>query len=42
MTSKRNRHTNKHGNQGNKSGSRFKELLHTFKKYKKIKIKKKY
>jgi hypothetical protein len=36
------RHHNNKGVQGNKSGSRFRELLDSFKKYRKIKISKKY
>lgn len=36
------KHHNNIGHQGNKSGSRFKELLYKFKKFKNIKIKKKY
>lgn len=39
---KERKHHNNIGQQGNKSGYRFKELLHKFKKYKHIKIKKKY
>ncbi len=36
------RHHNNKGDRGNKSGSRFRELLDSFKKHRNIKITKKY